>query len=205
VSVAGAGRTGDFRDEFTTLDAHRWVKVSRPFGHGAVDAANISVENGLLALKLPAGKLDGAEMRSTSLYRYGSYRTSMEVANAPSSVTAFFLYRKPDYAQEIDIEIFNDSSGRIMFSTYSGGAQTHTVVKQLPFDATAGFHQYAIEYDPGSVHFLVDGTEMQTWTSGVTRSSMYLFANTWFPSWLAGETPATDRYTTIDWIDYRSR
>jgi licheninase len=205
VSIAGAARSGDFRDEFTTFDARQWVKISRPFGHGTLDSANVSVANGLLGLKLPAGKLDGAEMRSTSLYRNGSYRVSMKVASAPSSLTAFFLYRKPDYAQEIDIEIFNDTSRRVWFSTYSGGAQTNTIEKQLPFDATADFHEYAIEYDPGTVRFLVDGVEMPSWTSGVTRSSMYLFANTWFPSWLAGERPATDRYTTIDWIDYRSR
>ena len=65
-------------------------------------------------------------MRSTSLYRYGTYRTRMKIANAPSSLTAFFLYKRPDYAQEILIEIFNDDTGRIMFSTYSGFAQTNT-------------------------------------------------------------------------------
>jgi beta-glucanase (GH16 family) len=204
-SVAGAARSGDFRDEFTSFDTRQWVKVSRPFGHGAVDAANISVANGLLNLKLPAGKLDGAEMRSTGLSRYGTYRVRMKVANAPTSLTAFFLYRKPDYAQEIDIEIFNDPSGQIMFSTYSGSAQTHTVVKQLPFDATAGFHEYEIEYDPGAVRFVVDGVTMQGWSTGVTRSSMYLFVNAWFPSWLAGESPTSDRYTNVDWIEYAAR
>ena len=50
----------------------------------------------------------------------------MKVANAPSSLTAFFLYRQPDYAQELDIEIFNDSTRRMMFSTYSGSAMTNT-------------------------------------------------------------------------------
>ena len=129
----------------------------------------------------------------------------MKVANAPSSLTAFFLYKKPDYAQEIDIEIFNDSSRRVWFSTYSGGTQTHTVEMLLPFDATADFHEYAIEYDPGSVRFLVDGVQLQSWTSGVTRSSMYLYVNAWFPSWLAGESPASDRSTLVDWITYSAR
>jgi beta-glucanase (GH16 family) len=205
VSTAGAARTGDFRDDFTTFDAHQWVKSSRPFGYGTIDPANVAVANGLLGVKLPAGTLDGAEIRSTSLYRYGSYDAWMKVANAPSSLTAFFLYKKPDYAQEIDIEIFNDSSGRIMFSTYSGFAQTHNITMQLPFDATADFHEYTIEYDPGSVRFLVDGVQMQSWSSGVTRSSMYLFVNAWFPSWLAGETPTTDRFTYVDWIEHVAR
>ena len=85
-----------------------------------------------------------------------------------------------------------------MFTTYSGGAQTNTVTKLLPFDATAGFHDYVIEYDTASVRFLVDGTLMQSWTKGVTRSAMYLYVNAWFPSWLAGERPATDRLTLVD-------
>jgi len=205
VSVAGAARSTSFHDDFTTFETQRWTKSSRPFGHGAIDPANVAVANGQLTVKLPAGRLDGGEVRSTSLYRYGSYRTRMQVADAPSSVTAFFLYKKPDYAQEIDIEIFNDSSRRVWFSTYAGGSQTHTVEMELPFDATADFHTYAIEYDPGVVRFLVDGVQMQSWSTGVTRSSMYLYANAWFPSWIPPQIPATDSFTSVDWIEYTVR
>jgi licheninase len=205
VSIAGAARSGDFRDEFTTLDARQWAKSQRPFGHGSIDPANVDVSGGNLRVKLPANKLDGGEIRSTSLYRYGSFRARIKVADAPSSLTAFFLYKKPDYAQELDIEIYNDSSRRVMFTTYAGGAQTNTVTTLLPFDATADFHEYAIEYDPGSVRFVVDGVQMQSWSSGVPRSSMYLYTNAWFPSWLAGERPTTDRFTYVDWIEHIGR
>ena len=92
----------------------------------------------------------------------------MKIANAPSSLTAFFLYKQPDYAQEIDIEIFNDSSRRMCSSTYSGGTKRTPSTMLLPFDATADFHDYAIERDRTSVRFLVDGVQMQSWTSGVT-------------------------------------
>jgi endo-1,3-1,4-beta-glycanase ExoK len=204
VSVAGAARSGDFRDEFTTFDVHRWYKSSRPFGWGSVDPANIGVSAGMLGIRLPGGTLNGGEARSLSLTRYGSYRARMKVANAPSSLTAFFLYKKPDFAQELDIEIFNDPSGRVLLSTYSDGGQT-TVEKQLGFDPTAGFHDYAIEYDPGSVRFLVDGVELQRFTSGVTRASMYLHVNAWFPSWLAGTRPASDQFTYVDWVEHVQR
>ena len=205
VSVAGAARSVDFRDDFASLEPRQWVEITRPFGHGTVDAANVEVANDLLRIRLPAGRLDGGELRSTGLYRYGSYRVRMKVANAPSSLTAFFVYKKPDYAQELDIEIYNDSTGRVMFSTYSGNAQTNTVTTLLPFDPTAAFHDYVIEYDPGAVRFLADGVELQRWSSGVTRSSMYLFVNAWFPSWLAGERPATDRFTEVEWVEHVAR
>src|SRR5262249_29686739 len=111
VSVAGAARSGDFRDEFVTFDVHQWYKSSRPFGWGAVDPANVGVSGGMLSVKLPGGTLNGGEVRSLSLTRFGSYGARIKVANAPSSLTAFFLYKKPDFAQELDIEIFNDPSG----------------------------------------------------------------------------------------------
>ena len=205
VSAAGAGRSGSFHDDFTTFNTSQWTTSSRPFGYGAVVPANVSVANGLLGVKLPGGTLDGGEAHTTSLYRYGSYRASMKVADAPSSMTAFFLYKRPDYAQEIDIEIYGDSSRRIMFSTYSGGGLTNQITKILPFDPTAGFHEYDIEYDPGSVRFLADGTQMQSWSTGVPRSSMYLYVNAWFPSWLAGESPHSDRFTYVEWIDHVAR
>ena len=205
VSVGGAARSGDFRDEFTSFDVRQWVKIDRPFGHGTLESANVGVANGLLGVELPAGTLNGGEMRSTALNRFGTYRVRMKVANAPTSLTAFFLYKRPDFAQELDIEIFNDTSRRVWFSTYSGGAQTHTIEKQLPFDATADFHEYAIEYDPGAVRFLVDGVEMQSWSTGVPRSAMYLYVNAWFPFWLAGERPSTDRFTYVDWIEHVAR
>jgi beta-glucanase (GH16 family) len=204
-SIAAAAHSTNFHDDFASFDTRQWTKSSRPFGYGAIDPANISVANGILGVKLPGGKLDGGEIRSTSVYTYGTFRARMKIANAPSSLTAFFLYKQPDYAQEIDIEIFNDSSRRVWFSTYSGGTQTHTVEMLLPFDATADFHEYAIERDRSSVRFLVDGVQMQSWASGVPRSSMYLYVNAWFPSWLAGESPASDRSTLVDWITYSGR
>jgi len=158
-------------------------------------------------VKHPAGRLDGGELRSTALYKFGTYRARIKVADAPSSVTAFFLYKKPDYAQELDIEIFNDSRGKVMFTTYSGGgtSPTNTITTDLGFDPTADFHEYAIEYEPGSVRFLVDGVPRQSWSSGVTRSSMYLYVNGWFPSWLGGQRPEADRYTYVDWVEHDAR
>ena len=55
------------------------------------------------------------------------------------------------------------------------------------------------------MRFLVDGVQMQTWSTGVTKSSMYLYVNAWFPSWLDGQAPTSDRFTQVDWIEYAGR
>jgi beta-glucanase (GH16 family) len=202
ISLGAAARTNGFRDEFTTFDTGRWLVSSRPFGHGTLEPGNVGVADGQLGIRLPGGTVNGGEMRSRSLYRFGTYRARIRVANAPSSLTAFFLYRAPDYQQELDIELYNDSTGRVMFSTYSGGAQTNTRTVLMGFDPTADFHEYAVEYQPNSVRFLVDGAPLQTWSSGIPKSAMNVFVNAWFPSWLAGQAPDSDRFTSVDWLEY---
>jgi endo-1,3-1,4-beta-glycanase ExoK len=205
VSVAPAARSDGFRDDFATFDATRWVVIERVAGKGTLEPANVTVADGQLRVTLPGGTLDGGEVRSRGLHRWGTYSVRMKVANAPSSLTAFFLYRPPDYQREIDIELWNDSSRRVMFSTYSDGAQTNTRTTLLPFDATADFHEYTIEYRPGSVRFLVDGTPMQRWSKGVTRSSMHVFVTSWFPSWLEGQQRDADRFSNVEWLEFDAR
>ena len=92
--------------------------------------------------------------------------------DAPSSITGSFLYAPPDYESEIDVELFNDPEGEVMFSTYARGAQTHTERRPARFDATAAMREYRFDYGPGSVMFLVDGVPLRTWTTGVPSAAM---------------------------------
>lgn len=187
---------------FDAFDASRWTKEDHNLGRSYLNPANVDVVDGNARLKIPARTLQGAELRSNELYYRGNYSTRMKLPHAPSSITGFFLYRPPDHEREIDIEIYNDSSRRIMFTTYSGGRQTHTVTKQLPFDPTADYHTYAFRYDEGLARFVVDGNVMQTWKTGVPKGSMYLYTNLWFPNWLDGRKPLLDSYLYVDWTRY---
>jgi beta-glucanase (GH16 family) len=135
----------------------------------------------------------------------------MNLPGAPGSKTGFFLYKAPDFESELDLEIYNDSTRRIMFTTYAGGRQTHTTTVSLPFDPTAGFHDYRFDclYDPGSgrasVTFYVDGVNMSSWDTGVPQTSMHLMLNSWFPSWLGGKRPKKTTYTYVDSTTSSSR
>src|SRR5215211_3733193 len=115
-----------FTDSFDTFDAQRWVAGQHQLGRSVLTAANVTVANGALGLALPAGTTDGAEIRSTATFTSGVASTRLQVPDAPSSITGFFLYAPPDYASEIDIELYNDPRGLVMFSTYAHGRQTHT-------------------------------------------------------------------------------
>ena len=188
------------RDDFASLDARRWFPTEKTLGRGRLEAENIAVENGKLRIKLPAGTLEGGEIESVDSYGYGSYAASIKVARAPSSITGFFLYAPPDFHTEIDVEIFNDESGRVLFTTYADGEQTNTVEKRLPFDASADFHEYRIDLYPARAEFSVDGRLLHTFRDGLPGDSMKLMVNAWYPDWLPGREPREDGHTYVDWI-----
>jgi len=199
--TAWAQGTGFF-DDFTYFDATRWSVGDHRLGRSYLDPANVSVDGGNLRIKLPARTLEGGEILTNDLHAYGSYSARIKLPHAPSSITGFFLYKSPNYESEIDIEIFNDSTRRIMFTTYAGGRQTHTKTVLLPFDTTARFHQYRFDYAPDAITFFVDGQPMKTWYDGIPQTSMHLMLNTWFPAWLDGRRPKRTTYTNVDWIQH---
>lgn len=184
------------------LNSDRWKATTRDLGRGGLAPENIGIENGQLRLALPEETLNGSEIESRDLYGPGFYAARIKVPDAPSSITGFFLYYPPDLASEIDIEIYNNPSGKVLFTTYAGGEQTHTRTMQLPFDPTEDFHDYAFFYGEDSITFYVDGEPMQEYKGGLPEESMKLYVNTWFPTWLDGEEPDSDRYTYVDWIEY---
>jgi endo-1,3-1,4-beta-glycanase ExoK len=204
-AAAAARPATGFVDDFTALDPSRWQAGEHQLGRSRLRAENVSVDAGALALSLPQGSTDGAEIRSAATFAGGVARARLQVADAPSSLTGFFLYAPPDLASEIDIEILNDPSGTVLLSTYAGGRQTHTETRALGFDPTAAPHDYEIRWSNASVTFSVDGAALRTWTTGVPKAPMNLYANAWFPSWLDGLPPSEPRATAIDRIEYRPR
>ena len=43
---------------------------------------------------------------------------------------------------------------------------------------------------------------MQEYKGGVPEESMKPYVKAWFPTWLSGEEPDSDRYVYVDWIEY---
>lgn len=196
-------RVSGEREDFDApkLNPASWEATDRELGRGRLEPENVTVEEGSLRVTLPANSLDGGEIESRDLHGPGFYAARIKVPDAPSSITGFFLYAPPDLESEIDVEIFNDPSGRVLFTTYAGGEQTHTEEERLPFDPTKGFHDYAFSYDRNSVTFYVDGEPMKSYEGGLPDSRMRLYANSWYPAWLDGETPDRDRHAYVDWIE----
>jgi beta-glucanase (GH16 family) len=245
---ADAFKAHDFLDQFSAFNTNRWTDSWNPqymgfLGYDAVgnplyttylDPANVGVTNtGLMRIKLPAepssapqARLEGGQLRSQSLlYRYGTYEARMNLPNAPSSITGFFLYYGRDYEDEIDVEIFNNADGttgpeadknrKIWFTTYAPHYDangnlvenwTYHVEKTLPFDPTAAYHTYRFDYYPGKVSFYVDDTLLQEFpasdlpTEPLPNRPMQIIVNAWYPRWMSQTPPPSNQNLDVQWM-----
>ena len=202
-----APRVEEFDGDF---DESAWIASDqKKLGHGSFQRANVSQEGGKLLLTLPGTPqgappvTDGAEIRSASRVQFRDIEVRLRTPQAPGSISAFFLYefvqRRND---EIDIEILNDGSWEILFTTWVSGKQTNHARRALLFDPAAEFHDYRIEWSRRRVRFLVDGVLMQEWTEGVPRDAMYVMSNAWWPTWMNELTQDEARTHEIDRIIY---
>ena len=198
-----AAAATDVTEDFDLLDPALWLRGDHVLGRGRLRPENVAAPGGVLTLTLPAGTRDGAEVQSVARHGFGSYAARMRTQHAPGSISAFFLYqgvaRRND---ELDVELFNDGSRRVMFTVWVAGKQTWSATHVLPFDPAADFHEYRIDYAAGRVRFGVDGVPMQEWTARVPRNAMFVMANTWWPVWLDGEVPPADAPLLVDRIRY---
>ena len=207
-SLALRGETTGFTEEFSggRLDPGVWEVGGHPLGRGALRPRNVAAGDGGLRISLPAGSLDGGEINTKSPQAYGSYRARMRLPDSPGSVTGFFLYRPPDYASEVDIEVYNDPDGKMLVTTYSGGDPKHpeptnSETVSLPFDPTQGLHDYRFDYGPNGVVFYADGEPLQEFTSGVPDRPMQLYLNAWYPDWVAGGPTDSDKSVLVDRVE----
>lgn len=190
-----------FCEDFGSFDESRWSKGDHSLGRSDLDPTNVDVARGSLRLKLPARTTNGAEIHSDELYGHGAYEARIKVPAAPSSITGFFLYHPPDRVSEVDIEIFNDSSRRVMFTYYSGGTEVSETAR-LPFDPTRDFHDYRFDYGPDRLDFYVDGRLMQTFHGDMPAAPMRLYVNAWYPNWLEGIRAKDNLYVYVDRMRY---
>jgi beta-glucanase (GH16 family) len=201
------------RDDFdgASLDRSLWATPDHPLGHGYVRGENVSVADGRLYLKIPANSLDGAEIKSArGDYQYGSYTVRMKAPPASDTYLAPFLWAEPNFHSEIDIEVHNDSSRTTFFNTYEGPKidppdTIQQEVVTLPFDPSAGFHDYRFDYTPDSVKFYVDGVHYWTVAKRIPPSPMFFLVNAHWPEYFQDPRKVDrDLYAEVEYVEVRS-
>ncbi len=197
----------NFSDHFSLFSDSRWIKgnhrtpgtVERP-GLGWFQPKNVAIDQGKLMLKHPANTKNGGEIASKNTYTYGTFRTSMKCPALPGTISTLFTYQGVDYGDEIDMEIWNDGSRKVIFtlwkfetSSVTGRAvYSNTIV--MDFDPSQDFHEYRIDYYPGAISWYIDGIlkDKTTVHAYFPNHPMYLYINTWWPNW-----PGWEKYTSL--------
>lgn len=202
VAVENAFRLYNTIEHIKTIDKTIWYSRDGQLGRSQLKNGHVGIIDDHFTITLPADTLEGGEIQTIDLKHYGSYEISMQLPNAPSSITGFFLYAAPDFYHEIDIELFNQPDSKVLLTSYLDGSTYHEVTMDLDFDPTADFHRYRIDYYPNRVTFFIDGSPVNTWEDGFSHEPMHLMVNSWFPNWLAGTKPEEDQALRIEWIKY---
>ena len=175
-----------------------WRAAAHPLGRGQMQPVQVSTDGGSFQLGLKANTCDGAEMRSAARMGFGTYTASLRVPDAPGSLSAWFLYKEgPSDNDEIDIEIFNDASRRVLLTAWIGGTKSREAEVHLPFDPRADFHAFEIEWLAETLTFRADGKPLARWTSHYAMGPMRVVANVWWPTWLQCFPPTSDRALEI--------
>ena len=161
---------------------------------------------------------------SNAEYLFGRFEAVFQASDVPGVVTGFFLHRNLPH-QEIDIEIAGNRTDRLLVNVFynpgEDGARFDYGYRGCPcqidlgFDASKGFHRYAIEWTPHEIRWLVDGILVHRrvlWNpTPIPHLPMKLHLNAWpsRSSQLAGRLrnrrlPATVRVRSIQVGGYGS-
>jgi GR25 family glycosyltransferase involved in LPS biosynthesis len=189
-----------FVDDFSQIYSRRWLLRNDTFpgNLGLFRPANVKpTPDGGLTLSVveePLGvrNLSAAAISSCADVLYGRFEATFQATNVPGLVTGCFLHRDSP-RQEIDIEILGNRPDWLLVNVFynpgTNGAKfdygyrgTPMIVK-LGFDASKAFHEYAIEWDPCEIRWLVDrklAHRRVVWEpTPIPHLPMTLHVNTW--------------------------
>ena len=190
-----------------------WTMSSWTNSNRAHAAENVSVADGVLTLKLsgsrPGEKPVCAEIVSRrNDFFYGTYRASIRTTATPGAIAGWFTYLG-NPLNEIDVELLSRDSRLARFTLHHIKTGVDHGRKELPFDPSAGFHEYRFDWYADRVVYFVDGELSATLTKEVPDRPSRLLLNHWsgnIPTF-GGAAPTEDAFMQVDWVyfspDYR--
>jgi endo-1,3-1,4-beta-glycanase ExoK len=186
-----------YRDDFDTLDPTRWQLMTHSWGSNLAlfSPDTASAAEGLLTIRLlpaPAGTTDsggvakpflGAEVRSRDALKYGRVTARVKFARGSAVISSLVTIYTPwpaDDWNELDVECLGKAPEGIQYNAqvYTGPptkppvstsvAPTPDVFSDaLPFDPSADFHVYTVDWNPAGATFSVDDEVRHTWTKNI--------------------------------------
>lgn len=217
--VSNALTTTHFGEGFDYYNSGAWEKSNGWSNGGMFNcgwlADHVTYSGGIMTLRLDnyssAGKpYSAGEIRTRDTYSYGYYQVRMKPAKNIGVVSSFFTYTGPSMGtqwDEIDIEFLGKDTTKMQVNYYTNGVGGHERLINLGFDASAGYHTYAFNWQPGFIAWYVDGKEVHRATSNIPRTPGRIMMNIWpgtgVDSWLGRFNGKTPLYAQYDWVAYQ--
>jgi endo-1,3-1,4-beta-glycanase ExoK len=162
--------TTAYMKTFTSIDKSFWY-ISNGWANGDYQSCEwregaIAVSGGFLHMTLSdhggiQRPIGCAEIRTNQRPGYGLYEARMRAAAGSGLNTAFFTYVGPPQGvpqwDEIDFEFLGKDTHSVQTNFYTDGKSQGGVVVPLGYDASAEFHNYAIDWRPTKIRWYVDG------------------------------------------------
>jgi beta-glucanase (GH16 family) len=226
-----------YRDDFDALDPARWQLMTHSWGSNLAlfSAQAASVEDGLLSIRLlpaPPNTVDpegvmkpflGAEVRSRDSLAYGRVKARIRFARGSAVISSLVTIYTPwpaDDWNELDVECLGASPEGLQYNAqvYTGPPTMPPVTTSvsptpdvftdtLPFDPSADFHVYSVEWTPSGATFSVDDELRHSWTRNIELMKLpqNVLLTIWASSSAAWAGPVTDETTqavaTYDWVE----
>lgn len=169
---------------------------------------------------LQAKAYKGAEVYvpDSKAVTYGRFEMRMMAAKGSGSLSTFFLYKNGSETgafpwEEVDIEIKGkDNADNWQSNIITGtGGSVHSEQMHGPDQFADRFHTFTVEWTPGKVVWIVDGTVIRTTEGGQAdslTSPMGNRFNLWAASseaWVGSFDPSIlPIYQYVNWISYES-
>ncbi|KPV77949.1 glycoside hydrolase family 16 protein [Rhodotorula graminis WP1] len=177
---------------------------------------NVDIVDGALSLKVTGqsgtGEVQSAEVATVEQgILYGKVTTRAKASPVPGVCHGFFFYDKDN--REVDIELLTSyyTKGRgdsvkpgIQYTNHplTADGEMYNEVYPYPWDPTAAFHDYTVEWTASETIFSLDDQVIATFTVNVPKKPMTFNWNSWSsgePNWSAGP-PTEDSFLLISAI-----
>jgi len=161
---------------------------------------------------------DGGAIKSHEAYLYGRFETRMQSTQGSGIVSSFFLYNWdlncnwPSQVNEIDIEMTGNLDNSVQFTTHHPNLTSVTQILPTPFNPHTTMVDYAIEWEPTTVRWFINGELSLTFTHEYVVQlvhPMRIFMNLWAVEninwtgvWDPTAMPGTSRYDYVRYYEY---
>ncbi|MFO8130122.1 MAG: family 16 glycosylhydrolase [Bacteroidales bacterium] len=146
---------------------------------------NVEFLDSLLALNLnyvpdADTPVSGAEIRTAKAYPYGLIEVRMKAAKGSGLISSFFTLKDPARpGNEIDVEIMGKNTYSVLTNYWDASGRQYPKTRNTGFDASEGFHHYAIAWAPGKITWYIDGKRIRTARKNIPEPGHLILFNLW--------------------------